>query len=185
MLKISRRALLGALAAAPFVPAIVAAAVPDPHREPYVLKDEWVTSIVWHVWEKPVAAPSVGDLLVHDILPWDGKGYPIVLAECGWKVEDRILYHGHYDFEWSNLRRDVPENFWHNPDRTWRYPNVHSYVREQRFGESPMVTAAYMKRNTETDGIYDMTPEEKQAALIPYFEWYKLQPRDDKWRYPT
>lgn len=116
-------------------------------RLPYVEAGAWVDSLVWHMWDRP-AAPF-GPMLVHEIDPWDGTGYPIILAKCGWRTEDREHFAGWYDFEWSDLRRDVPKDFWHH-HTTDQYPNVHAYVREQRFGESPEIMRMTMERNMLT-----------------------------------
>lgn len=140
---ISKRSLLKALAALPFVAAVPAWAAP---RSPFVIEGEVVDSIIFHLWgERP--RPPRGPLFVAEVLPWDGSGYPIVLMRCGWRVEDREYFDGFYDHEWSNLRRDVPDRFWHSAANRRRYPNVHSYVREQRFGEHPSVMRRRMARN--------------------------------------
>lgn len=113
-------------------------------RAPYVSVGEHVDSIVFHLWDKP-RAPS-GPVVVDQILPWDGIGYPLVLST--WNYGDkRDLWDGWYDYEWSNFRRDVPDRFWAIPDNNRRYPNVHAYVREKRFGEHPEVMRATMARN--------------------------------------
>lgn len=144
MLAASRRAIFKGLLALPFIAAPVAAA--PVIRAPFLLKGEYVDSIISHLWgERP--RPPVGALLVHEILPWDGTGYPIVLARCGWRYEDRQLFDGFYDHEWANLRREVPDRFWHSAANRRRYPNIHSYVREQRFGEHPRVMRRLMARN--------------------------------------
>lgn len=162
-MKLSRRALLGAIAATPLLPAVVSAA---PLRAPYVEKDDDVSSIIWHIWEDQRERPPVGPLFVHEVLPWDGNGYPIVMYRAGWRVEDREFVHGYYDFEFSQLRRDVPKYFWHDPANA-DYPNVHSYVREQRFGEPPAVMRGYMERNRLTDTC-DLSVEQMRAELRKY-----------------
>lgn len=112
------------------------------------MEGEFVSSIVWHLWDKPRAPCSIS-MLVHAIRSWDGVGYPIILARTGWRVQDRELFEGWYDFEWSNLRRDVPAQFWQMPGAVERYPNVHAYVREQRFGEDPDVMRRRMILNQQ------------------------------------
>ncbi|MER9833380.1 hypothetical protein NKJ28_00185 [Mesorhizobium sp. M0145] len=143
MIKISRRTFLGSALSLPLVVGLPAAAAHV--REPYVFVGESVNSIIWHLWERPTFAPT-GPLFVHEVLPWDGQGYPIVLAAHGWFPVQTRLYDGWYDFEWSNLRRDVPDHFWRHHS-TDEYPNLHSYVREQRFGESPEIMRETMARN--------------------------------------
>lgn len=141
------------------VAALVGSAVVTPTlalgRKPFVIEGEMVDSLVWHMWDKP-AAP-LGSLSVAKILPWDGVGYPIILRKHGWRAEDAEDFTGWYDFEWSNLRRDVPPNFWHT-HTTDQYPNVHAYVREQRFGESPEVMRRTMMINAASGGRINSNP---------------------------
>lgn len=147
-MKITRREFI-ALSSA--TAAVVAGASPSftaPEvRSPYVETGESVDSIIWHLWDDPRNPAPFGPLFVNEVLPWDGNGYPIVLMRCGWRAEDREFFRGFYDFEWSNLRRDVPDRFWHDRGNVRRYPNVHSYVREQRFGEHPSVMRRRMSAN--------------------------------------
>lgn len=42
----------------------------------------------------------------------------------------------YYDFDLADFTRDVPRDFWHNKANARTYPNVHSWLRQQRFGES-------------------------------------------------
>lgn len=144
MKTISRRAFLQGIAA--LVGTTVAAPAFAVPRSPFVDEGEFVSSIVFHLWDKPRAPCSIS-MLVHQIQPWDGIGYPIVLARTGFRREDRELFDGWYDFEWSNFRRDVPDRFWAIPGHWDRYPNIHAFVREHRFGESPEVMRLTMERN--------------------------------------
>lgn len=132
--------LTGVAAAASTLPALAPLV-----REPYVLEKEWVDSIVWHLWDDLRNPAPTGPLFVSEVKPWDGKGYPITLAKTGWH-KDREFFDGWYDFEWVNLRRELPANFWHHHSASI-YPNVHSYIREQRFGEPPSVMRARMVFN--------------------------------------
>lgn len=116
-------------------------------RDPFVVAGESVDSIIWHLWDDTRNPAPTGPLFVHEIHPWDGQGYPITLMRCGWRVDDRTFFKGFHDFEWSNLRRDVPDRFWRDPAKIQRYPNVHSYVREIRFGEHPDVMRKCMEFN--------------------------------------
>lgn len=163
-MKLTRRALLGAIAAVPLIPAISIAA---PIRDPYVVKGETVDSIIWHIWEDPRNPGPSGPVFVDEILPWDGKGYPIVLKRYS-GANEHELFTGFYDHEWSNLLRDVPDLFWHRPENA-HYPNVHSYVREQRFGEPPAVMEAYMERNRLAPAN-SRNADDMRAALVPHLE---------------
>jgi hypothetical protein len=85
----------------------------------------------------------VGSSLVKEILPFDGTGYPVVLeAQSYWfapntlsivKNDNTVTY---YDFELSNFLKDVPSNFWHDPENCRKYNNVHTYIRVKRYGET-------------------------------------------------
>lgn len=161
VIQLSRRAFIGSIAA---LVGVSAAPAFIRGRAPFVVEEEFVSSIVWHMWDKPLAPCSIS-MLVAKILPWDGTGYPIILARTGWAIEDREHFEGWYDFEWSNLRRDVPVQFWSLPGAR-RYPNVHAYVREQRFGEEPSVMAAMMDRN-RIDGPPEKRPSARRLAQVP------------------
>jgi len=160
-LEISSYAFIGSVAA--LVGAVSAPAFLR-GRAPFVIEGEFVSSIVWHMWEKPLAPCSIS-MLVAKVLPWDGTGYPIILARTGWSVADREYFEGWYDFEWSNLRRDVPSQFWAKPGAD-RYPNIHAYVREQRFGEDPSVMARTMERNMASVLRPDR-PAAKRITQVP------------------
>jgi len=42
----------------------------------------------------------------------------------------------YYDLDLADLNREVPRYFWHEPENSKRYPKVHTYVREKRYGET-------------------------------------------------
>lgn len=153
MLNVTRRAFIG-IAGAILGGGITPFALTRP-RQPFVVEGEHVDSLIFHLWDTPHA--PTGPLSVHEILPWDGRGYPIVLRQ--WNYGNNVLlFDGWYDFEWSNLLRDVPERFWQQAAHREKYPNVHSYVREQRFGEPPSVMAARMKANRLSYGSGPIRP---------------------------
>lgn len=139
-----RQVLVGSAAlAAATVARSSAAAV----REPFVAAGEPVDSIVFHLWELPFA--PTGPVYVHEVLPWDGRAYPLILSSYEWQHSvgpGKALYAGWNDTQWANFRREVPSRFWadHSTDD---YPNVHAYVRQQRYGESPSVMRDRMERN--------------------------------------
>jgi len=116
-------------------------------REPYVIAGEIVDSIIWHRWDDPRNPAPSGPLWVGEIKAWDGVGYPIVLMGCGSRLEDRQYIPNFYDFEWVNFRRELPDRFWAIPGNAERYPNVHSFIRERRFGEHPDVMRQTMAAN--------------------------------------
>lgn len=140
---LTRRVVLGLFGALPFYRPSLAA----PVRKPYVQVDEWVDSIIWHLWDDPRNPAPTGPLYVSEIKEWDGIGYPITLTSTGWRIEDRVPHYGFYDFEWVNFRRELPDRFWADPSRVERYPNVHSYIREKRFGEHPSAMRDRMEFN--------------------------------------
>ena len=139
-----RRDFLVGLGLSPLAAAIPSSSLSLPTREPYGKGGDFPDSIVWHMWERPLM--PIGPLRVTDVLPYDGVGYPIIVATLGWREQDRVHYPGGYDHDWSVIRRDVPGQFWAQPGSS-RYPNIHAYIREQRFGEPPSVMREAMDRN--------------------------------------
>jgi len=45
-------------------------------------------------------------------------------------------YETYCDVDLSEFNRDVPSGFWGIDGNQEKYPNVHTYVRMQRYGES-------------------------------------------------
>jgi hypothetical protein len=70
---------------------------------------------------------------VHSVGAWDQIGYPVVVYDQGYP--SRPAPHAIYDFDLCLFREDVPAGFWANPANA-KYPNVHTYMREKRFGET-------------------------------------------------
>lgn len=97
-------------------------------RGPYVLVGE----VVGYIGHSP--GGFCGGQLVANVGEWDGVGYPVKCWNSSYgparKLED------YYDFDLANFGRDVPKDFWHHRENVRRYPNVHAYLREQRFGET-------------------------------------------------
>ncbi|MFD3263187.1 hypothetical protein [Phenylobacterium ferrooxidans] len=144
-MKLSRRLFLQAIGLAAATPAFAL-----PPRAPYVEAGDIVESLFFHQWDRPGA--PIGPLVVHEVKPWDGRGYPVVIRTMrSWAGDQEDYYDIWRDDDWSNLRRDVPVDFWHHPGRRERYPNLHSYVRERRFGEHPSLMRQTMDRNRMSD----------------------------------
>jgi len=95
-------------------------------RDQYVFEGEVVNYVGHH------PGGFIGGQIVTNINNWDGVGYPVNILNNG--------YHGtveiYNDFELANFRREIPDNIWHNQTNCERYNNVHTYLREQRFGET-------------------------------------------------
>ena len=125
-MKVSRRSFLKLIGAA--VATGVAVPAFAKNRAPYVLVGESVS----HIGRCP--GGFIGGKVVKEILPWDGCGYPVMLHSGIYGGRARPLER-YYDFDLVNFRRELPERFWSLPGSK-RYPNVHTYVRTQRFGET-------------------------------------------------
>ena len=122
---ISRRGFLklisAALASGAVIPAIAKT------RAPYVAEGEAVDYIGHH------PGGFIGGQLVHKVETWDGVGYPVQCWNNAYG-KHRALER-YYDFDLANFVRDVPQGFWSMPGSK-KYPNVHTWLREQRFGET-------------------------------------------------
>jgi hypothetical protein len=134
MTTVSRRSFLMLLGAAAASKAIVPAFAMG--REPYVFVGEQVSYIGLAKYPAPVFVGTSG---VREILPWDGVGFPCRLADQAAGYRDGLMTDVFYDTDLADFRRELPENFWHDEARKARYPNVHAYVREQRYGEDPII----------------------------------------------
>lgn len=134
---VSRRSFLGLLAAASAARIVIPAFTPP--RLPYVR----VGQIVSYVGLARHPAPTfVGSLRVVAVGAWDAVGYPVMLDNSGfgssrWEVQ-------YNDVDLSDLLTEVPRDFWHHEANRARYPNVHAYVREQRYGEDPAVMRRHL-----------------------------------------
>lgn len=123
---ISRRGFLKLIGAAIASGATVPAFAKS--RTPYVTAGEMVS----YIGRSP--GGFCGDQLVHEVSQWDGVGYPVLCWNNSYGP--RRALERYYDFELANFRREVPHDFWHHHGNVVRYPNVHTFVREQRFGET-------------------------------------------------
>lgn len=94
-------------------------------RDPYVKISEVVDYI------GPHPGGFIGGKITKSIKDWDGVGYPVECVD-GWGTETYTFY----DFNLVNFRREVPDDFWHHEINNQKYNNIHTYVREKRFGET-------------------------------------------------
>lgn len=114
-----------AAAASAVVPALVLG------RAPYVLPGE----VVDFIGHRPAGGRTAftGARVVREVLPWDGVGYPVLVDNGAFGK-----YHAlekFYDADLAAMLREVPARFWSMPESAG-YPNVHTWIRRQRFGES-------------------------------------------------
>lgn len=123
---ISRRSFLGflgaAVAAGIMVPAL------DKTRQPYVSKKDGTVN---YIGRHP--GGFIGGQVIHEIHAWDGHGYPVDLWNNA-TGQHRALER-YYDFDLSNFQREIPRDFWHSGAHS-EFPNVQTWLRTQRFGES-------------------------------------------------
>lgn len=110
-------------------------------REPYVRVGQHVDSISLNIHPQPT---FTGSARVAAIDEWNGEFYPC-LVDMGlpeWWPEKFLPFPDH---DLCILREEYPRDFWHHQNNWDRYPNVHSFVRFKRFGESPLVMRARME----------------------------------------
>ncbi len=100
-------------------------------RNPYVIVGEAVSFIGLAKHPEPT---FTGTNVVREVYDWDGVGYPCDVAYSffGKSPSQRI-----YDADLCDFRKELDTEvttFWQRPGMR-KYPNVHAYVREKRFGE--------------------------------------------------
>lgn len=123
---LTRRGFLGLMAAVAATGVIVPAL--QLPRKPYLTMDD-VT--VDYIGARP--GGFMGSQVVAEIHQWDGYGYPVDLWNNGYgQHHARERY---YDFDLANFRRELPDRFWWNGAHK-EFPNVHTWLRTQRFGET-------------------------------------------------
>lgn len=126
-MSISRRAFLKGLAAL-----AVSAAVPVPAfsslRAPYITKNSGPVSYIGHC---PDPASFIGAKCVHSVGEWDGVGYPVTVLSNSYPTRKEV----YYDVDLADFNKEIPPRFWHDPANK-KYPNVHTWLRMQRYGES-------------------------------------------------
>ena len=127
---VSRRTFLKLAGAAAAAGLIVPAWTPP--RDPYVKQDWYVDYIGRH------PGGFMGSARVLDVSQWDAIGYPVTLEDPGfmYSAYKKPLAQRIYDFDLCILRDEYPSDIWHHEGNRRRYPNVHTYVRTRRFGES-------------------------------------------------
>jgi hypothetical protein len=124
---ITRRVFLKIIATALATPA-VAKMVPAfiGTRSSYVIKEDGTASYIG-----PKGDGFTGACAIKEVKDWDGTGYPVVVYKNTFCTP--LETETYYDFELANFQREVPDRFWWNPENK-KYPNVHTYVLEKRFG---------------------------------------------------
>lgn len=121
-MKITRRHFLKLIAASAIGVTIPAF---SKTRDPYVANAE-VVNYVGH------NNGFIGGQLVKEVGKWDGIGYPVKTLTNGFPGSIET----YYDFDLADFNREIPKKFWDNPTNHKRYNNIHSFLREQRFGET-------------------------------------------------
>jgi hypothetical protein len=130
---ISRRGFLKLIGAAIASGAAVPAFAKG--RAPYVIAGQ-VASYIGHC-----PGGFIGGQVVHSVGKWDGVGYPVQTWNNAYG-KHRAL-ETYYDFDLADFCSELPRNFWALPGSA-RYPNVHTWVREQRFGETVIEAMRHM-----------------------------------------
>lgn len=132
-MQISRRGFLklitSAIASGAIVPAFAA------RRQPYVAKGQSVS------WVGACPGGFIGSEIVAEVGDWDGLGYPVKCYANNYLKPTQL--NSYYDFDLCDFLREVPKNFWHYPGSS-KYPNVHTWIREQRFGETVSEAIKYL-----------------------------------------
>lgn len=132
-LLLTRRSFLklasAAVAAGVVIPALT------PPRTPYVSVGEGVSYIGLN---KHPAPTFTGSALVKDVGDWDGVGYPCTLWNQSYGPAHGPMTDRFHDVDLCNFTRELPARFWAEPANR-RFPNVHAFIRERRFGELPDV----------------------------------------------
>jgi len=97
-----------------------------------------------------------GSKIVEKVLPFDGVGYPVLLKSQSSVCASQL----YYDFDLVDMITELPDNFWHNKENKEKYPNVHTYLREQRFEES----------------VWDAILHMQHGRPLPV-NWYRFKPK--------
>ncbi|MDT4870860.1 hypothetical protein FQZ97_1059570 [compost metagenome] len=132
---ITRRSFLKLLGLAAAAGAVIPAL--DLGRAPYVNAGELVS---W-IGHCPHPDAFIGGKSVHAVLPWDGAGYPVLVWNNAFGAPRAL--ERYYDVDLADFNREIPRGFWHNPANR-RFPNVHTWLRIQRYGESIEAAAHHL-----------------------------------------
>lgn len=154
-MKLNRRNFIVGAAIAPTV-ALVNPSFATEIRKPFVEVGERVDFLYFEDWNRPFQPISISVLVAH-VGEWNGTSYNIVLDDSS-PIFPRF-WDG-IDSEWCNFRKEVPNFRWSDVEPN-KYPNIHSYIREKRFGEDPRLMRERMNRNTVADII-------RNRETIPY-----------------
>ncbi|BAQ50388.1 hypothetical protein [Methylobacterium aquaticum] len=139
---VSRRAFLGLFAAAAASRLVVPAFTPP--RAPYVEPGQSVSYVGLNLHPQPT---FIGTMRVETVGEWDGIGFPVALRDHGRYGAYDLVPHRFYDADLCDFLRELPRDFWHDRARVAKYPNVHAWVREQRFGEPVSVMRARLAQS--------------------------------------
>ena len=150
---INRREFLAVAAAA----AMPLPALALPPRTPFLEVGDHVDFLYFEDWER-LRYPHFGPPFVAAIGAWNGSSYEVSLEV--WSHRDRTEYFTGFDSEWCMFRKEVPDFSWAKPGMSERYPNIHAYVREKRFGEDPAALRARMDHNQHSGN-----PLERRAIV--------------------
>jgi hypothetical protein len=75
--------------------------------------------------------------IVKEVGEWNGHGFPVTLKQNSFDGSTHVFL----DSDLACFNREVPEDFWSDPKNN-KYPNVHTYVRMKRNGETLAEAAA-------------------------------------------
>ncbi|MCB5226220.1 hypothetical protein JAO78_005260 [Alishewanella sp. 16-MA] len=123
--KISRRSFLKGLVGIAITSGLSVPAF-DKTRLPYVA----VGDIVNYIGPSP---GFIGGKRVIRTMPFDGIGYPVVIAENGFGK--KVIEETYYDIDLADFLKEVPADFWHKSENRI-YPNIHTWLRMKRYGET-------------------------------------------------
>lgn len=132
---LTRRGFLGLMAAVA-ASGVIVPALQLP-RKPYITAEDGTVSYIG-----AVPGGFTGSLVVHRIRDWDGHGYPVELWN-GLGGSHRGIER-YYDFDLVNFNRELPPRFWSTHSMK-EVPNVHTWLRTQRFGETVAQAMDHLK----------------------------------------
>jgi len=131
MIDITRRRFLILAASASAAGLVVPAFTPP--RQPYVKVNTYVDYIGMNLHPLP-----------------EFMGSARVLETGYWPNPQPAMKDMFYDSDLSIMRDEYPAGIWHSQANCDRYPNVHAYIREKRYGEDPLKYWASRRASLET-----------------------------------